>query len=519
VARPLSLPSGARALVIGVVTLAVACYLGALANGFAWDDMPIVADNTLVHGVSGLWRAFAMPYWPPAAGGYLYRPLVVATYALDWLVAPAGAWWFHGVNVLWHAGASTAVALLARRWAGDAAGWLAGALFAVHPVHVEAVANVVGRAELMAAVFSVLAVWLAVARDSLAGSAVAWTLALLAKENAAVVPALVGAAWLLGFPRPPARRIAAYVIVWCLIGIDYALVRQAVFGPYPVSSGVAVVFLDQSPLVVRLTAVAALADVARLLVFPLTLRADYSPKERTAVTGFGDPRFLAGLACLALWAALLWLLVRRQRRVEALGVAWIGIALAPVANLLFTVGVLVAERTLYFPSVGLALAAGAGFAAWWAGAATRVRRIAGVATVTLIAAGGLRTALRVPVWKSTETVYQSVLRDSPRSYFGPMVGARYAERDGRYADALDGFRRAARIMPADNRMSLRAAEVAYRLNRPAVADTLLAHIDSTCIHCETFFEAAAIEARARGQTVVADSLLRHLEALKAARRP
>src|SRR3989454_5967797 len=92
---------------------------------------------------------------------------------------------------------------------------------------------------------------------------------------------------------------------------------------------------------------------------------------------------------------------------------------------------------------------------------------------------------RVPVWKSTETVYQSVLRDSPRSYFGPMVGARYAERDGRYADALDGFRRAARIMPADNRMSLRAAEVAYRLNRPAVADTLLAHIDSTCIHCET----------------------------------
>src|SRR2546422_1409848 len=65
-------------------------------------------------------------------------------------------------------------------------------------------------------------------------------------------------------------------------------------------------------------------------------------------------------------------------------------------------------------------------------------------------------------WKSTETVYQSVLRDSPRSYFGPMVGARYAERDGRYADALDGFRRAARIMPADNRMSLRAAEVADR---------------------------------------------------------
>src|SRR2546422_10436194 len=103
--------------------------------------------------------------------------------------------------------------------------------------------------------------------------------------------------------------------------------------------------------------------------------------------------------------------------------------------------------------------------------------------------------------------------------FGPMVGARYAGREGRSAAAPDGFGRAARIMPADNRMSLRAAEVAYRLNRPAVADTLLAHIDSTCIHCETFFVAAAIEARARGQTVVADSLLRPLHALQAARPP
>src|SRR5207247_2151618 len=164
--------------------------------------------------------------------------------------------------------------------------------------------------------------------------------ALLAKENAAVVPALVGAAWLLGFPRPPARRIAAYVIVWCLIGIDYALVRQAVFGPYPVSSGVAVVFLDQSPLMVRLPAVAALAVGS-----------------------------------------------------------WLG--------------------------------------TWWAGAGSRARRIVGSAIVATVVAGGLRTALRVPVWKSTETVYQSVLRDSPRSYFGPMVDARYAEREGRYADALE----------------------------------------------------------------------------------
>jgi len=53
-----------------------------------------------------------------------------------------------------------------------------------------------------------------------------------------------------------------------------------------------------------------------------------------------------GLACLALWAALLVMAWRRRRRVEAFGLGWIAIAFLPVANLLFSTGVLVAERTL-----------------------------------------------------------------------------------------------------------------------------------------------------------------------------
>ncbi len=504
-------------LAAGVATLAVIVYAGAVANGFALDDVALVAENTIVHDPSGLWRAFAMPYWPPTLGGYhLYRPLAVATYTLDWLVAPGRAWWFHAVNVGWHAGASAAVALLARRWVGDAGGWVAGALFAVHPVHVEAVANVVGRTELVAAMFAILAVWLALERDSLVGSAVAWALGLLAKETAAVVPGLIAAAWLLGIRRPPGRRVVTYVAVWGLIGAAFALVRAVVLAPYADVLGTAIVFRGQSPLAVRLTAVAALTDVARLLVFPLTLRADYSPNERTAVTGFGDLRFVAGLACLAGWAALMWLLARRHRRVEAFGLIWIGIALTPVANLFFRAGVLVAERTLYLPSVGLSLAAGAGFGGWWTGAGTRARQLATAGVVVAIVAGGVRAAQRVPVWKSTDTVYQSIVRDSPRSYAGPLFGGTLAEGEGRYADALEAFRRAAQILPTDNRLTLRAAELAYRLERPALADTLLAHIDSTCIHCEAFFQGAALSARSRGLTAVADSLLRHLVALKAA---
>jgi len=511
--------TAARRLAAGIFALAAVVYVGSLANGFAWDDVPLIEDNALVHSASGVWRAFGVPYWPPPHGGHLYRPLVTASYALDWLIAPWRAWWLHGVNIAWHGAASAAVALLAQAWAGGSAGWIAGALFAVHPVHVEAVANTVGRAELFAAFFAMLAVWLAIERDNLLGSTVAWALALLSKENGAVVPALIGVAWVLGFRRPPGRRCLAYVAVWCAIGLGYGLVRHVVFHPYPVTAGLAIVFLGQSALSVRLTAVAALADITRLLLFPLHLRADYSPMERTAVTSPADPRFLAGLACLLVWGVLVWLLWRRGKRVETLGVAWIGVALAPVANLVFPSGVLVAERTLYLPSAGLALAAGAGLSAWRARATTPARSLGDAALVLLVVLGGLRTAVRVPVWESTTSVYRSVVRDSPRSYFGPLIAGGYAVTEGRLTDALEAYRRAARILPTDNRLTLRAAEVAYRLRMPALVDSLVAHVDSTCVHCQTFFEAAALEARWRGQAGWSDWLDRHLAAHRAGPRP
>src|SRR3989442_14159804 len=167
----LDMELGYKRLYATVAACAVVVYLGALWNRFAVDDLPIIVLNPLVGDASGMWRAFAAPYWPSDLGGHMYRPLVIASFALDHLID--GAAWFHGVNLLWHAGAAVAVAALARRWMGDVGALVAGLLFAVHPVHVEAVANVVGRAELMAAVFVVLAVYAALGRAPAGWSAVA----------------------------------------------------------------------------------------------------------------------------------------------------------------------------------------------------------------------------------------------------------------------------------------------------------------------------------------------------------
>ncbi len=80
----------AKRLYLALAAVAVVVHVGALWNRFAMDDLYIVAYNPLVHAPSGLWQAFAHPYWPPDFGGKMYRPLVMSGFALDRL---RRMWW------------------------------------------------------------------------------------------------------------------------------------------------------------------------------------------------------------------------------------------------------------------------------------------------------------------------------------------------------------------------------------------------------------------------------------------
>ena len=488
-----------RQLFATVAGIALLVYLRALWNGFALDDVSIIQTNPWVHRWSELWQAFGQPYWPPWNGAAMYRPLPIASYALDWHTR--SVMWMHAVNLLWHAGASVAVAaLLIRLTESESAALVGGVLFAVHPLHVEAVANVVGRAELMAALFTVLAVYAALERDRLWWSLGALALGLLCKETAATAPALVVWGWMLGIGRPGRRRMLAYVAGWTVVAVIYLAIRWTILHPYGRLEHLAAVFIGASPLSVRFTTVAALSDIARLLVFPAVLRVDYSPNERTLVTSPLDGRFLAGLLCFLVWAGLLWLAWRRGRRVEAFGLGWIAIAFLPVANLFFPTGVLVAERTLYLPSVGLALAAGA----WLPQLPARWYRTALLGITVL---GGYKTNDRAPVWRNSRSVAYSVLDDSPNSFSGParMIGIYLAEH--KPAAALDAFRKADSTFDKVPPVYLQGADAAFAVGQPRLADSLLDRMEQLCYRCLYYYQYEAGTALARGDTAVAESLL------------
>jgi len=393
------------------------------------------------------------------------------------------------------------VAVFARRWADWSGALAAGLVFAVHPVHVEAVANVIGLAELIAAAGVCLAVYAAVVRQDVLLSGAALVLGLLSKENAVVVPALIGWAWIVGLPsRPTSRRMLAFAASWVVIAGAYLAVRSVVLQPYARLHAIAPVFLGESALAGRLTAIAALGDVLRLLLVPLTLRVDYSPAERTIVRSLLDGRFLIGLACLAVWAGLLVMAWRRQRRLEAYGLGWIAIAFLPVSNLLFSSGVLLAERTLYLPSVGLALAAGAALARL---PVPRLR----IALGLLVFAGGVRSAMRTPVWHDDFSVTQSILQDSPDSYRGPARMAALYQSHRQPKRALIALRIATRTFDRDPTLFIAGADAALTLGQSHLADSLLTRAELLCSRCPGYYRTQALAARSRGDSAIADSLL------------
>jgi hypothetical protein len=193
-----ALSPGRAALLVSIVALSA--FANSAFNDFAYDDDAIVVQHPVVTEGRAL-DAFSSPYWPEVVSGSgLYRPVTLASFALEWGLwngNPAG---FHVVNILVHAAVSLMVFFLVLAVSAPIPALVGGALFAAHPVHTEAVANVVGRAELYSALFVLGACLLFWNQEGLSrswrivrllGIGTLFVLGLGSKEMAATLPALL----------------------------------------------------------------------------------------------------------------------------------------------------------------------------------------------------------------------------------------------------------------------------------------------------------------------------------------
>ena len=411
----------------GLALLCVAVYANSFTTGFALDNTQLILNDPRVRAFTAenLSLIARHSYWWPFGESGLYRPLTTLSYLFDYAVLghgvnPAGYHAFnlvvHIVNVLllWR----VVMHVTSRAWTAVAA----AALWAVLPLSTEAVTNIAGRADLLAATGSLVALLLYLqARASsarvpvalLLAVAVAVTLGTLAKESGiAVLGVLLVVELLWWMPLRSARRLALLAACCAVPLALWAAQRAAVLGAAPAAE---FPFTD-NPIGAaefwqgRLTALQVMWRYLALLVWPARLSSDYSyaqiPLATSNAAGWaGSLLLLAGIAAV-LWQA-------RANRPVLFFTALAVITFLPASNLLFATGTIMGERLFYLPSAGLmALVA---LALGQVGTTPARRRLATAAAATLVLAYGARTVVRNPDWTNDVTLWRSAVKAAPAS--------------------------------------------------------------------------------------------------------
>ncbi len=458
------------AVAAGVALLAGLVYANSLANGFAYDDVWIIEARDLVHGLGRLPELLTAEYWPGRFQSGLYRPVTLFSLGLDWEIWGGRPFGFHLTNLVLHVAVSAVVALLLLRWFPWWAAGAGGAMFAVHPVHTEAVANVVGRAELLAALFVLLAChrYLAVARARrISASAVGligalYGLAILSKEVGVILPGLLlltdlpdAARGRLAGWREYVRSRAPLLATLTVVLLACLALRWVMLGS-PIQSVADRAFTPDATFTTRLFTMARVwPRYFELLLFPLTLSADYSPAVILPVsrlTGLGALGFLLVGGSFALAVGAL-----RRAPDLSLAVGWAALGLLPVSNLVLVAEIVLAERTFYLPSFAVSVVA----ALLLARARVPARTWAGAGLALWVAGFSLVTLRRNPVWMSTETVFEDLSRHHPESSRLLWWLGDQQVRRGNWEGARELYRRSLRIWPYH---ATYLAEFAVRLN-------------------------------------------------------
>ena len=397
-----------------VVLLTIAAHACGLQGQFLqWDDYGHITQNPAIRSLSpaNLWSMFTEP------AAKLYVPLTWLSFAIDYQVWGRDPFGYHLTNLLLHVANTVLVLLLAFRLLqgrfkyAQPAAVLTAAIFGVHPLHVESVAWVTERKDLLFAFFYLLSL-LAYLRWVVRGTRrdywaclLLFVGSVLSKSTAVTLPlalVLLDVFW--------KRRVALWEkIPFFAVSL---IIGAATFVAQAGGNGETVVGTGVIPLWARLGLVGycALFYVGKFF-WPFHLSAVYPTFEDFGWTPLHAVGYL--LAFVALLAAVFTL----RKRAPVVLPSWLFylITLSPTIGLVPVGAHVVADRFTYVPLIGLALPLSVGIVAL-ANSWRRARPILAGATATLLVALVILSAKRSVVWTNTETLFQNALTDDTNCY-------------------------------------------------------------------------------------------------------
>lgn len=445
--------------ILAVVGVALAASVAGIANNWAQDDLHLIMGNVRIHDL-GNWRALlSSPFWPSPYSQDLYRPLTSLLLAFEWAIGAGAPVVFRVVSYVLNVAVALQVFALGRRLMPRNIALAVALLFAVHPVHVEAVALGVGQGELIVGLIALLMTTRYLDRrrtNSLtwhdwAVLGALYVIASLVKEQGFVLPGLlvfVELVFIQGAAGARARQLApGYAFLSALLALMLVL-RSLVLGGDLAGSFTAEALVGLSMTGRALTMLRVVPQWVRLLAWPAHLQSDYSPQELIASSGLG-PLEAFGLLLLVAGLATAWF-ARRRAPVLSFGLAWCAVTLLPVSNVLVPSGIVLAERTLFLPSIGFVVALGGVAAALWPrliAMRPELVRDLGFACAALVVLGILRSAERQRVWRNEPYFAVRSVQDAPRSFrtqrgYGDLLFA--IDKPGL---ALEAYRRAIALSP------------------------------------------------------------------------
>ena len=432
-----------------LLALAVAlAYSNSLDAGFIYDDHAFVANNIEIRTFTPLSKFLLSPEtFSQPANDHVYRPLASFSFAVNYALGGLRTRGYHVMNLLFHTLNAFLVLLLLRRIGFSGGPSFAGALlFAIHPVHTEAVTWISGRGNVLFLFFFLLSYLLYTRINDAAGlrrtaiflgSLAAYGLSLLAKEMALPLPALLFGHDLY-FHRDwnrerVLRRLPRYA-AFALVAIAYILLRTHVLGKVG-----QVAYHGGSAYVTFLVMLRALAIYARLLFVPvgLSLSRHFEPSYSI----FEGPVFLS--LCLVLLAVGAGAAAFRRSPHFSFGLFWFAAAMLPVLNII-PINAIVADRFLYGPSISFCILT-AGLTAGSYKEAESRKLFTALASAALVFCCMLLSIARNNDYSNPIALWKKTAASSPRSYVAfNNLGNQYMKQ-GRLAEAIDALNRSLEI--------------------------------------------------------------------------